>query len=81
MDYEYFDGWDFGEYGTPEDGLYSGTAADPIGGFYDGKARVALRTQERGASETIPENVQGKFTIIFAIARVRDENEVKNQLW
>lgn len=74
MDYEYFDNW-------PDPSIcYSGTGADPVGGENDGKALVALRTQPKKADETIPDNVQGKLTAIFAYCDIVDYNALRLSL-
>lgn len=55
----------------------NGTDCSPVGGMHeDGKhsSRIDLKKQEIGGDETIPENVQGKFTVIFAIKYVEDED-------
>ena len=52
----------------------SGTSADPIGGEDDGKAHIPVKTQPASAERTIPEELQGDFTIIFAILSVHDYN-------
>lgn len=58
-----------------------GTAADPIGGEDDGKQRIGVRRQEAGLDESIPENVQGKFTVIFAITETWDNTKLLEQIW
>lgn len=60
------------------DGAISGTAVDPVGGPMDGKFRnqVTLLQQAAGGDETIPDNVQGVFTAIFAIANVLDFDRI-----
>ena len=50
----------------------NGTAAGPKGGADDGKSFVQLLKQRAGGDETIPGNVQGVFTAIFAMTDVRD---------
>lgn len=54
--------------------ILSGTAAGPIGSEDNGKKSVdaLIRFQEKGGDESIPENVQGVFTVIFAITDVVD---------
>ena len=72
-DYELNEAW-FGNNG------HTGTICDPIGGIDDGKAPCTLMEQPIDADRTIPSNVQGKLTAIFAIEEVMDFNEVRNQL-
>lgn len=64
------------------EGGNSGTATGPIGSEDDGKHRtmVPLIMQEVGQDETIPENVQGVFTAIFAITNVVDWEEQRRQV-
>lgn len=59
-----------------------GTCIDPVGTEENGKARVPtqLWSQAPGQDETIPENVQGVFTAIFALTDVVDYQEFINQL-
>lgn len=74
MDWEYFDNMPIPSI------CRSGTMADPVGGEKSGNATVALKTQPKGADETIPANVQGKFTAIFAYTDVVDYNEAMKAL-
>ena len=65
MDYEFYDGW-----GTPV-ACFTNTEADPPGGAeFDGNFRIGLKTQAKGEDETIPADIQGNFTVIFAIATI-----------
>ena len=69
----YMTDWEWNEASGMVNGV-SGTAADPIGGEDDGKATCSLKTQPADADRTIPDNVQGKCTVIFAILSVHDSN-------
>lgn len=64
-----------------DNGSVSGTATDPIGGPDNGIHRfpIYLMEQLRGLDESIPDNVQGVFTAIFAILDVVDMGKVKEQ--
>ena len=57
-----------------------GTAADPIGGEDDGRQAVRLRKQDVGLDESIPENIQGKFTVIFAVTEAIDYTKFFDQM-
>ncbi len=48
----------------------SGTLADPTGGIHEGKATVVLRSQTKDRDETIPAEIQGHITVIFAVTEV-----------
>lgn len=52
------------------------TSTPPVGVPNDDFPRVGLRSQAKGLDETIPENIQGKFTAIFAIESVVDLDEL-----
>ena len=51
-----------------------GTACGPVGSEDDGKITTSVTVKERKSSDddTIPENVQGKFTVVFAVLTVND---------
>lgn len=63
------------------EGGSSGTVAGPVGSEYNGKSRtpIPLMKQEVGADETIPDNVQGVFTAIFAIIDILDDDRFMEQ--
>ena len=64
------------------DGAFTGTSCTPVGGMDNGRfeAPCRLKIQPKDADRTIPSNVQGKLTAVFAIESVVDFNEVRNQL-
>ncbi len=66
-DYDYFD-----LYNMP---FYNGAVADPVGLPDDGRFDVPLTHQPIGGDESIPDNVQGVFTVIFAVAEVYDYDD------
>lgn len=68
------------DYDHPADGI-SGTSTGPVGSEDNGKYRtpITLTKQEVGADETIPDNVQGVFTAIFAITNVKDHDKFLEQ--
>lgn len=74
MDYEYYDTW------PNPSACWSNTNADPAGGESDGTSQICLKTQAKGGDETIPDNVQGKFTVIFAIADVMDHKALMQSI-
>ena len=61
--------------------FFSGGPAGPLGSEDNGKRRheVLIKRQLKGEDETIPENVQGVFTAIFAIADVVDIEKYREQ--
>ena len=61
--------------------VISGTNVGPVGSEDDGKflTNIFLLQQEPGLDETIPENVQGVFTAVFAFKDVIDYQEFVEQ--
>ena len=59
----------------------SGTTAGPVGSEDDGKhlTNIYFLAQEPGLDETIPENVQGVFTAVFAIKDALDFEKLAAQ--
>lgn len=51
-----------------------GTACGPLGSEDDGKITTSatVKTQKSSDGDTIPENVQGKFNVVFAVLTVDD---------
>ncbi len=64
------------------DAAVSGTLTTPVGGSDNGRSRfiVPLKEQLRGLDESIPDNVQGVFTAIFAIRDVCDYDKLMEKL-
>ena len=71
----YLTDYDYAEVGI------SGTATEPVGSEDNGKHRtnIMLFRQEPKQDESIPENVQGVFTAIFAITNVIDYDKFIKQ--
>ena len=59
-----------------------GTCIDPVGTGDNGETRVPtpIWMQELGQDETVPENVQGVFTAVYALIDVVDYQEYVKQL-
>lgn len=68
------------DYDYKEDGI-CGTFIGPVGSEDNGGRRtsIPLKEQELGGDETIPDNVQGVFTAIFAITDVSDYDRFMDQ--
>ncbi len=70
-DYDYFD-----LYNMP---WCHGIESNPAGVPHEGCYRATLTEQPRGGDESIPDNVQGVFTVIFAINEVYDYEDSREQ--
>lgn len=62
--------YEYGENASGVGNFVSGTLADPTGGIHEGKAYVILGSQRKDQDETIPAEIQGHITVIFAVVEV-----------
>ena len=53
---------------------FAGTTADPVGGYRDGKTMQPVTWRLPTDDLSVPENVQGKFTVIFAARSITNHD-------